>query len=114
MPVSPRIAQERETRHNARIKAAEAVIPQGPYCYTIDANRETPGTNGAIPITLCRHWKRRTDWPRQGDGYCRLLKCGDSTPGRDAEGRPRATFLLWDQVKECGINDTDPADDAGH
>jgi len=51
-----------------------------------------------MQIEPCPHGKRRGDKPQQANGYCRLLKRGDSSQGR------RATLLLHDHGKECGIN----------
>lgn len=104
MAVSARVAAERQARYGRRMAAAEAVVPEGPYCY----ERLGDMVDGRLPIKLCPYWKARRDWPEQGWGFCRLLKAGNNTQGRDAAGRPRATFLLWDQVKECGLN---PGDD---
>ena len=66
-------------------------IPKGPYCYD--------GSG------LCPHWERRADKPEQENGFCRHLNHGDW----ESEG----LSLLWDQVKECGINNEwDEEDDA--
>ena len=65
------------------------LIPEGPYCY---------GPNGVCPF-----WSRWEDqYPHQSNGYCSLLERGD---WMDSENG--GTSLLWDQCKECGINDTD-------
>lgn len=89
--------------------APEARIPTGPYCYTL-----APGENDARPQRVpCPFWKRRGDWPAQADGYCRFLKCGDSSKARSRNGAPIATMLLWDQVKECGVNMRDPFEETG-
>lgn len=108
MPVSPRVAEERATRYQARVRAAEKVVPAGCYCYTPVAVERRGEDGPVLKIEPCPYWKARRDWPEQAYGYCRFLKAGDSSKGRDAEGRPRATLLLWDQVKECGINPDDP------
>jgi hypothetical protein len=65
-------------------KDVEKMIPKGPYCY---------GSNGI----LCPFWRKIDNKPDQLNGYCTLLKVGDWMP--DASGE------LWDQVKECGINE---------
>jgi hypothetical protein len=54
-----------------------SVIPQGFYCY------DDKG--------VCPYWSRRDE-----GGYCAYLEKGDW----QIEGG-----LLWDQVKECGIDD---------
>lgn len=92
---------------NARRPRPETIIPPGPYCYTLE-----PSEDGARPRrVLCAYWKCRGDWPDQADGYCRHLKCGDSSKARDRNDKRIATMLLWDQVKECGINLDDLRDD---
>jgi len=113
------IIAARQARHQRRRAAAEQVVPKGCYCYTglgYEPAAEA-GAPGAFRIQTCPFWKRRRDWPQQASGYCRLLKLGDNSPGRDANGRRRATDLLWDQCKACDINWDDefeatPADPA--
>lgn len=105
MPSQQMIAQ-RQVRHERRMTAAAAIVPQGSYCYCytpIEPRRRADG----LPIMKVKHCpflKRRGDWPEQMNGYCRLLKSGDNSQGRDRSGNPRATSLLWDGVKECGLN----------
>lgn len=57
-------------------------IPKGIYCYD---------QNG-----ICPFWSQRKDVPHQESGYCSFLKIGDWESDH--------LSLLWDQVKECGIN----------
>lgn len=57
-------------------------IPKGIYCYNYINNKRT----------LCPHWKRI-----EGGARCELLK-QDST-NEDFHN------LIWDQVKECEINE---------
>lgn len=79
-------------------------VPTGHYCYThvadpaFDAERRAAGREGFIPgrFIACPHWELRADKPAQQNGFCRLLNSGDW----EDEG----ISLLWDQVKECGIN----------
>ncbi len=59
-------------------------IPLGCYCYD---------DNGTCP-----YWSNKLDKPEQESGYCYYLERGDWQI-RDRMG------LLWDMVKECGIND---------
>jgi hypothetical protein len=102
MPVSAAQKAARQASHDARLAAARQTVPHGLYCYrplglaerTLQDGTKVP----AMRIEKCPFWKRRGDWPRQANGYCRLLKCGDNSKNR------RSTLLLWDQVKECGIN----------
>jgi len=58
-------------------------IPVGIYCY------DDKG--------LCEYWELRPDKPPQMNGYCRFLKEGD--------WESRRFGLLWDQCKECGVNE---------
>jgi len=57
-------------------------IPKGICCY--DKNK-------------CPFWSMDLSRPSQENGYCYLIGRGDWEIG--------ATSLLWDQCKECGIND---------
>lgn len=61
---------------------AEDVIPKGLYCY------DEKG--------VCPAWGRSAYYPPQENGYCTFLMQGDW----ENEG----VSLLWDQVKECGVN----------
>lgn len=56
-------------------------IPLGIYCY--DENGK------------CPYWSRIEGGEPQNDGYCKFMSKGDV----DLSGG-----LLWDQVKECGVN----------
>jgi len=106
MPVTDKIRQNRQTRYDRRQAAAAQVVPEGPYCYSRTGRTVTRNTPmGAVEVPelkSCPYLKIRGDKPRQQNGYCRLLKAGDYTP------HPHRTSLLWDAVKECGINDNDP------
>jgi len=57
-------------------------IPRGVYCYRGDK--------------LCPFWSKDYNQPEQENGYCSYLGRGDW----ENEG----FGLLWDQVKECGVN----------
>jgi len=71
-----------------------SVIPKGPYCYTI--NRIEHTDNGAIiHENICPYWSLDETKERQNNGCCSFLGITDADDGG----------LLWDQVKECGIND---------
>lgn len=59
-----------------------SVIPKGIYCYDQHGR--------------CPYWSKNPDKDDQESGYCAFLQCGD--------WENRLTWLLWDQVKECGIN----------
>lgn len=60
----------------------QSVIPAGIYCYD---------QNG-----LCPYWSSRADKHHQENGYCSFLEVGD--------WEVKGCSLLWDQVKECGVN----------
>ena len=66
-------------------QAMEDQIPKGIYCYDKHG--------------LCPWFDAREDKPEQECGYCHYLEAGD--------WEENGTFLLWDQVKECGLNDDD-------
>jgi len=70
-------------------------IPCGPYCYEVDSIDQS---TGHIKINLCPHWHRDRDKPEQLNGYCSYLDMADW----DEES---GLSLLWDMIKECGINE---------
>lgn len=57
-------------------------IPQGAYCYDEHG--------------ICPYWSKRNDKPAQENGYCSFLGRGD--------WEAKHLSLLWDQVKECNLN----------
>lgn len=69
------------------ITILEDAIPKGMYCYTFVGNGKT---------SRCPHWRYLEEYHEQESGYCTYLKKGDA----DEDG----TFILWDQVKEYGVN----------
>jgi hypothetical protein len=70
-----------------KMAKTESKVPKGPYCYSLKEGKRVK----------CPYWFRNTDVHHQESGYCSLLETGDwMEPG---------TFLLWDQVKECMINE---------
>jgi len=86
----------------------EEDIPQGPYCYTLTDDG----------YFVCPYWSIREDKPEQENGYCAFLKKGDWELYKDTEftdlktgevtkgeDMPFSPGLLWDQCKECGVND---------
>lgn len=108
-----------KTRNKAR-------IPRGLYCYTV---REID-KSGSIPVIktkMCPYWDRDLDKPEQANGYCHFLGKGDwdinattdpviirckqhpEYEGKHASECPDIPQigwgLLWDQCKECGINE---------
>ena len=82
----------------------ESVIPKGCYCYSADY--------------VCPYWKIKKDRPEQYNGWCDFLKKGDLELAKDmlledvrtgevikGDELPIPVSLLWDQCKECGINE---------
>jgi hypothetical protein len=101
MSASDRTPEAADARH-AELKGDESVIPMGDYCYTVTGF--TPASEGKPPRMQIKHCPY---WAMNGhqDGYCAKLKCSDSDPN--------GTLLLFDQTKECGINEhTEEEDDA--
>jgi hypothetical protein len=85
-------------------------IPKGMYCYD---------ENG-----ICPYWASNPDYHYQENGWCAYLERGDWEMNDDKkwsvtyvkEGEPNRKLqsahelgipmsLLWDQCKECGINE---------
>lgn len=102
MPVSLSVRHAREARYAAKMANAETLIPEGPYCYQHTGRTEERTFQGkqiSVPTTIaCPFHKLHGGKPSQRNGYCRLLKAGDWMK------HPHGTMLLWDGVKECGIN----------
>jgi len=61
----------------------KALIPQGNYCYGAKCK--------------CPFWDVLEEFPHQDNGYCHYLKSGDF--------QHSGLGLLWDQCKECGVNE---------
>lgn len=70
-------------------------IPQGSYCYHME---KVPGSGPLPQFIPCKYWSLDKSKPDQDNGYCSYLEKGDWNEGPDGLG------MLWDQVKECGIN----------
>ena len=81
----------------------ESIIPYGMYCYN------AKGT--------CVYWSLKDDREEQYNGWCDFLEKGDlelekEMVLKDMQGAkevfgdelPFPVSLLWDQCKECGIN----------
>lgn len=93
----------------------ESLIPKGPYCYTPDSSSEAKEAwekFGIFKVHPCPYWERY-DSKKHGPlpqeiqdeiqnallypgAFCKFLNTGDWMPD--------GTMLLWDQVKECGVN----------
>lgn len=70
-----------------------SLIPHGPYCYrAIGISKD-----GSMRVECCPYWRRDESRPEYENGFCAFLNRGDWEVG--------GTSLLWDQCKECGINE---------
>lgn len=78
--------------YNKIMEKDKSKIPVGLYCYKIKKIKEF-----SIEIDCCPYWDINLTKPDQENGYCHYLGYGDW----EAEH----LSLLWDQVKECGINE---------
>lgn len=93
-----------------------SVIPRGDYCYT------PIGHNGVkMQVKYCPYWSLSKGHEKQNNGYCSYLEKGDWDLNKEKSwesasdvgnflsaseiGLPMS--LLWDAVKECGINHYD-------
>lgn len=74
----------------------ESIIPRGHYCYTSDEekNANKDKDDHAFYTKACPYWSTIRNGEEQSDGYCSFLEMGDD----------EIAGLLWDQIKECGIN----------
>lgn len=90
-----------------------SVIPRGDYCYSI------VGHNGVkMQVKYCPYWSLSKEHEAQNNGYCSFLEKGDWELNKEkvwgsasnaknfqsAEKIGLPMSLLWDAVKECGIN----------
>ena len=72
-------------------------IPKGYYCYTsITTDQQPSNTLLGRRCTPCPYWGMDSSKERQNNGFCTFLNTRDWD---DTSGG-----LLWDQVKDCGIN----------
>ncbi len=73
------------------MKEEHPEIPKGPYCYHVEIDPET----GKSVTKSCKYWKAKLVKGHPG-AFCSFLN----------ETSEYAEFasLLWDKVKECGIN----------
>ena len=101
----------------------ESKIPKGFYCYHTDKNGKKIN---------CPYWSNDPNKPEQESGYCSFLEKSDQDINKEAneveqkiihcypkEGKDKEVVyapgtlpypfnkfgLLWDQIKECGINE---------
>ena len=84
-------------------------IPQGMYCHG-PLTQEGVNENG-FPILkahkMCPYWSNDPNLPDQANGVCSFMGLRDG----DIDSLGNQVWLLWDQVKECGINDEDDPDE---
>ncbi len=86
-----------------------SIIPSGDYCYrftgeTVRLTQVIGNSGDLLEIApylapkreCCPYWELRENYPEQENGYCRFLGKGDWDLG--------PISLLWDQIKECGVN----------
>lgn len=71
------------------------LVPKSDYCYSGFKNT----------YKCCPFWMTLKQFPKQSNGYCTLMEVGDFMTLSN-----NGTSLLWDQVKECGINPAEERD----
>jgi len=82
---------------------SSSLIPHGPYCYRY-LDDLIPSKNKPIILTTkiwwqaCPYLRNKLNAPEQSYGYCIYLDAGDFDDTMHVS-------LLWDQCKECGVND---------
>lgn len=74
-----------------------SLIPKGSYCYTFLKGEQN--TSGFPKIKTCPYYRFNEKEHHQNNGYCAYLGVGD--------WEENSSSLLWDMIKECGINDED-------
>lgn len=99
----------------------EKYIPHGMYCYTVIS---VDWKTGIMKTDTCPFWDYDETQEEQHGGYCHYLKNGDWERNKEINdksiiisekdkgktvseviGEDFPSSLLWDQCKECGIND---------
>lgn len=96
---------EAANARHAELNGDTSVIPTGPYCYNITGpSYEDEAGNIRIPAKTCPYWASKLLEDGDKVGYCAHLKCAD-------DDEEPGWGLLFDQVKECGINDPDHDDE---
>jgi nicotinamide-nucleotide adenylyltransferase len=90
------------------MKKDKRLIPYGPYCYS---GSRSPNNKSYKP---CIYWDMVEGDNGESIGYCHFIEKGDNEFYRKIpkikKGEPItyvddfSAGLLWDQVKECGIN----------
>lgn len=79
----------------------DPTIPAGMYCYTLKRDNSidtipesNKGYQPRFKIRLCKHWTKNED----GTVSCKVA---------GIVNHDKTDSLLWDMVKECGINNDD-------
>ena len=85
------------------------MIPKGPYCY--DENGLCPNFKhkwiGGVEIYWCKHLNQGGIGNSTTDEEFKMLKRFHKTDEDDDIYGIYPLSLLWEQVKECGINNED-------
>jgi hypothetical protein len=97
------------------MKKDKSKIPYGYYCY--EKLEFIAAKNACKIIGQCPYWSIRNDKPEQLNGYCSYMEKGDWEICKERKWVNPETgeeveldiSLIWDQCKECGINE--PTDD---
>ncbi len=84
-----------------RWKYIEDNIPRNDYCYRL-IKAPCIDNKWCMKIKPCPYLDINKLASQQSYGYCHLLKAGD--------WQHKGTSLLWDQCKECGINNSDESE----
>ena len=97
------LSKNKKEMMKLKTEKGTSIIPTGCYCY------------GA---TTCPYWDFDSERNLQKQGYCWFLEDGDWITNEtavlknlktgemeNAKDLPFPVGLLWDQCKECGIND---------
>jgi len=82
-----------------RSETPEDRIPDGVYCHGPIHPVKDPSKPLGVRFEApqrCPYWTTRPDRHPQDNGFCTYLNKGDGDDG---------IWLLWDQVKACGIKD---------
>ena len=113
-PIESRMSQKIDITVIEKVENPdEALVPQGPYCYAHtgntrlvshyfdgNGNKQEATTPYEMPeLVYCPYFRIHPEKDEQENGYCALMGIGD--------WESEHMSLLWDSVKECGINDED-------
>ena len=104
------LTKEKDFMQKLKKKEGDNLIPRGVYCYD--------------EVGVCPYWDSDKDKPYQYNGYCWFLEKGDWDLNKEKKWTNTQTgeietgdeiglpmSLLWDQCKECGIDDDIDEDD---